>query len=142
MCIYSRVEINNFKFLYLVFVFIFSFFASGCVQTKIYNDMYGFAEDNKEIYQSAKNMCTSLSLDAYPPKSFYIPPVYTPPQNSGGGASWGQAYYHGKMVYESQVAREQALNEMNLYNNARDNYYNMCMQKLGWRKIEVDEPLF
>ena len=138
---YIIAKNNNFRFLYLVFILIFSFFTSGCIQTKIYNDMYGFAEDNKEIYQSSKNMCTSLSLDAYPPKSFYIPPAYTPPQNSGG-ASWGQAYYNGKMAYESQMAQEQALNEMNLYNNARDDYYNMCMQKLGWRKIEVDEPLF
>ena len=106
----------------------------------MYHPQYGYADENKKAYNQAKLDCMKLSYEVYPPKDFYIPEVYEP--RTSGGSSWGSAYAYGKAKYESMQARQMALDIMHEYNKARDEYFNMCIQKEGWIEVEVEEELF
>lgn len=114
---------------------------TGCIQKKIYHDQIGYAEDNKIQYEYSKNKCVQASFHEFPPQNFYIPPEYQPRQYSGG-ASFGLAFYEARMRYAADEARNQALQQMSDYNQARRIFYDMCMKNEGWYEIEVDVPIF
>lgn len=110
----------------------------GCVTKKMYNDQYGFAENNKKIFDYHGNQCRMLAYQQYPPRDFPMPPAYNPQQfqNIGGV---GGAIARGNAMYAADRAQAQAIAMMKNYTEAREQYYDLCMENAGWHMIEVED---
>lgn len=53
-------------------------FLSGCITKKQFHNTYGFADENKQIYNQDMINCKQYSYDTYPPKTFSMPTYYNP----------------------------------------------------------------
>lgn len=111
-------------------------FLCGCTVKKQHHDLYGFAEDNKLIYNKHLSECKSFAYDRYPPRDFYIPNYNV--QNYQNRSGIGNAISQGKAMADAENARNRAMNEQNNYSKARNEYIDTCMSNFGWIEIEVD----
>lgn len=111
-------------------------FLCGCVKERIYNDMYGFADDNKNLYNSDMMQCNHESYSLFPPqeppKLVEIPPV---PET----LSVGLAMAHGQRLAEIDAHNNRMMAEYREYTNTRTAYGNECMLGRGWRIVTVEE---
>lgn len=118
--------------------FIFMCFISGCVTKKQFHNTYGFADENKQIYNQDMINCKQYSYDTYPPKTFSMPTYYNPNAYANVGGIGG-AMARGRAMYAAEQAERQTIEMMKEYNKAREDSFNYCMQQKGWYEIEVEE---
>ena len=113
-------------------------FLSGCITKKQFHNTYGFADENKPIYNQDMINCKQYSYDTYPPKTFSMPTYYNPNAYANVGGIGG-AMAQGRAMYAAEQAERQTKEMMKQYNKAREDSYNYCMQQKGWYEIEVEE---
>ena len=122
----------------IVFIIIFISFLSGCITKKQFHESYGFAEENKQIYDRDVINCKQYSYNEYPPKTFSMPTYYNPNAYANVGGIGG-AMARGRAMYAAEQAERQTIEMMKEYNKAREDSFNYCMQQKGWYEIEVEE---
>lgn len=108
----------------------------GCVRERIYNDMHGFADDNKNLYNSDMIQCNQEAYSLFPPQEspelVEIPPM---PE----AFSVGLAMAYGQRLAEIDAHNNRLMAEYREYTNTRTAYRNECMSGRGWRIVTVEE---
>ena len=73
-------------------------FLSGCITKKQFHNTYGFADENKQIYNQDMINCKQYSYDTYPPKTFSMPTYYNPNTYANVGGIGGAMEHHKDLL--------------------------------------------
>ena len=115
---------------------------SGCIVSRMYHDKYGLETANPQAFNRDKAACLEKAYKAFPPKDVNLGNnVYVTPPPAPGEPGYNaqlQREYE-RVTRENERARDQVLNSLSRYDQARDTVYDACMSEKGWYEIEVEE---